>query len=240
MNSKRKHGKIKGFTLVEMIVVMAIIVILAGIGSLGVTAFVRNARKETANDNAHLMFTAFQNMLIQCEIKQDQSLLDIDHTKGNLEHAVVTFQMHDASFNNALTVRCKYKGSAAEATDTWSKGSTESVPGATGVTKGDKYEALVKSIATNIDNTFTGTMRVYIDYDNFEVKSVIFQDWNSNNITFNMVAEDNYVKYDDWYYGLNNRIEQGTLCEGKQVAGTAHGPDKLFTCGVYPYHDEID
>lgn len=68
--------KIKGFTLVELVVVLAIITILAGIGSISVVGFIRDARIETANDRARIIFSAFQDIITDCEIKQDNSVFE--------------------------------------------------------------------------------------------------------------------------------------------------------------------
>lgn len=236
------YRRIKGFTLVELIVVIAIISILAGVMNLVTQSFVRNARLETANDNAHLVFTGFQNILTQCEIKQDQSLFNVDYSKGDLEHVVVTFQMTDLNVRDSLTVRCKYKGAAAEIIDSdtciWTKGDTDTVPGATGITKGEKYKDLVDAILNNFDNTFSGSVRVYIDYDNFEVKSVIYQSWNDD-LPLNFIPENNYILYNDWYYGLDSRSQQSDLCAGKKIPGTSHAPERTVTCGVYPYQSDL-
>lgn len=70
------RNKIKGFTLVELIVVIAIIAILAGMGNLGVQTYVRNAKLEALNDRAQLVYTAFQDMLLDCEINQDNSVFE--------------------------------------------------------------------------------------------------------------------------------------------------------------------
>lgn len=68
--------RIKGFTLVELIVVIAIISILAGTLNIAIQNYIRNARLETLNDRAQMVYMAFQDMLIDCEIKQDLSVFD--------------------------------------------------------------------------------------------------------------------------------------------------------------------
>lgn len=70
------RNKVKGFTLVELIVVIAIIAILAGMGNLGAQAYVRNAKLEALNDRAQLVYSAFQDMLLDCEFSQDHSLFE--------------------------------------------------------------------------------------------------------------------------------------------------------------------
>lgn len=72
MNTKR----LKGFTLVELMVVIALLVILMGIGSLVTAGFQRDAKIDSMNENAKAVYTAFQDILIDCEIYQDTSLFD--------------------------------------------------------------------------------------------------------------------------------------------------------------------
>lgn len=244
MNSKRKHGKIKGFTLVEMIVVMAIIVILAGIGSLGVTAFVRNARMETCDDNAHLVFTGFQNMLTQCEIKQDSTVFSHDEAKhSDLKAAIVTFEMSGANIQSI-----KLDSSYADYTS-FAGSATGSLTGGS-MNYSGTLAALANAVMSNIDNTFEGRAKVYIDYDNYEVKSVLYQNLaTSNSIDTNISAYQKIVDSNSFeYYGLYSRDDRKNLFEGKRANNTYSGsvtltsgsnPSSAIQCGAYPYQKEL-
>lgn len=55
---------------------MAIIAILAGILSTVIGGFLRDARLETANNKAQMIYTAFQDIVMECEIKQDKSIFE--------------------------------------------------------------------------------------------------------------------------------------------------------------------
>ena len=231
MKSMESHRKFKGFTLVELIVVMAIIVILAGIGSLGVTSFVRNARMGASDDYAHMVFTGFQNILTQCEIKQDSTVFSHDEAKhSDLMDVAVTFKMSEGKITS-LKVASDYS----------SYGTGGSVT--TAALTGDymKYSgtlaALANAIMDNIDNTFEGEAKVYIDYDNYEVKSVIYQRPEASE-TINESYYKEYTVNGYKFYGLDSGTDRTALCSGKGATGGTP-PGKVISCGVYPYQSSL-
>ena len=235
MKSMESHRKFKGFTLVELVVVMAIIAILAGIVSLGVRAFVQNARMGTSDDYAHMVFTGFQNMLVQCEINQDSTIFSHDEKKHDgatkLMDAAVTFKMSEGKITS-LKVASDYS----------SYGTGGSVT--TAALTGDymKYSgtlaALANAIMDNIDNTFEGEAKVYIDYDNYEVKSVIYQRPEA----LEAINESYYKAYKVSgyaFYGLDSGSDRTELCSGRKATGAASAPGKVISCGVYPYQSGL-
>lgn len=238
MNSIKKF---KGFTLVELIVVVAIITVLAGIGNITVQAFVRNARRETANDRAHLVFTGFQDIVTQAEIKQDLKLFNAEPATGTLKHAVITFTMLNGDVaNTGLNVRSGYSGVSGEKIATWTKGSTEAAYSGASVTKGQMYDKLRAEILNIVDTTMEGSFRVYVDLENYEVKSVIHETMTNNAMYTLVIREDVYKKYGGWYYGLDNAEQEENLWSGKKSVSTAgEVPAENVHCGVYPYQKDV-
>ncbi|MBR3970518.1 MAG: prepilin-type N-terminal cleavage/methylation domain-containing protein [Ruminococcus sp.] len=176
MNLKRIGSKVKGFTLVEIIVVMAIIAILAGIVSTLIGGFQRNARLEDNNNKAQMVYTGMQNQLIQCEINQDRSLLDADAKGGNssndnyknddMVYVELYFEMTQGKVGDHIYVASTYKTQSAKK-DYADRNSV--------VTSEKKwYAGLEEMILSFVDNSFEGFCAVYIDYEDYLVDSVIY------------------------------------------------------------------
>lgn len=91
---------------------MAIIAILAGIMSLAVSGFVRDARIETNNEKARMIYMAFQDILIDCEVKQDVSMFEPHGVDGertdDLIGAVVFFRVSDVDINDNANINGLY------------------------------------------------------------------------------------------------------------------------------------
>lgn len=68
-NSEKRRSSLKGFTLIELVIVIAIIAILMSMISLAITGFTNDAKRETADEQARMVSQSFQSLLTEYEIR---------------------------------------------------------------------------------------------------------------------------------------------------------------------------
>ncbi|MDE6709348.1 MAG: prepilin-type N-terminal cleavage/methylation domain-containing protein [Oscillospiraceae bacterium] len=198
-----ERKSVKGFTLVELIVVIAIIAILAGVINLATISYIRSARLETLNDRAQMVYMAFQDILLDCEINQDNTIFEPrgqagDEKTDDILGAVIFFRISDkdqsghpnvngaTGLGDEIHVMTTHRDTPNNAMagnissiSVWADGSTNpgitSGSGANGYPDHGAYywDKFNKYISGRLDQSDAGTYVVSVDLENYEVLSVI-------------------------------------------------------------------
>jgi prepilin-type N-terminal cleavage/methylation domain-containing protein len=217
-----KKKLLKGFTLIEMIVVIAIIGILSSVITLAVSVIVRDATLETANQNAREALTYVQNWLVELEVKDfDMNILAPHNvgSTGTTKIEIVSVNCNPSDLQGPGDVGNKHKDFSdlrvaiaqgdAESGVTYAAISSFQPITASGLDAPAVQEAAydkLRLLSQQLSPSFNGKWRVVVDTKTY---TAILAYWQKSDIQENVILEQGTLMYPTDKDGMS-RTQQTT------------------------------
>ncbi|MDR0946789.1 MAG: prepilin-type N-terminal cleavage/methylation domain-containing protein [Ruminococcus sp.] len=249
--------KLKGFTLIEVIIVIAIIGILASLIGFAMGLYIKDSRVQTANSNARLVFNTVQEWLIELEIKNiplDDLLnktapggsVTLDYGKPDAWNYIASNPLNADALNNYFRL-----SSASMFDDDMSNtypalGSGNPWDGGavtlSAINSSFTNEALInqafKELQNAFSNTFKGEWTVIINADNYTVYIAYWQESDKNDNPIPGAMPANYRILNGGIGGNDEYLfpeNGGAITFSTQDTRTTADPKLQY--GVYPFAD---
>lgn len=158
MKMDRKASRVKGFTIVEMVVVIAIIGILLGVLAPSMMAYIRRSRIQAANANAKMVYNAAQTE-VQKYINKDR--VNPSNLSGFSGVCVLSYE-HDSTDTNKANAA---KDNALAAVDTTTAA-------------GDAANTVINHVNRTVSGAREINWAVYVE--NYIVKSAVAAEFMSS------------------------------------------------------------
>lgn len=210
------NGKLKGFSLIELIVVIAIIGILSSILTAFIVGWMRDARIDGVNSNARLVHQSVQNAVTQWEIKNDLSFVEWDTPAVSPDYVGISFYVENGEIPESSDIAVySYTVSAVSP---WDNKFYDSSDGAL-------FTKFCDYLTRNLSVDFTGYCAANIDYKKFTVKNAGYCE--TGNTWVDDVIEP---------YAFSNSFRGFGSYDAQQ---TYHETNGYGNCvGVYPFLNE--
>ena len=153
-SSGKRCSSLKGFTLIELIVVIAIMGVLMAMLSLAITGFTNDAKREAADEQARMVSQSFQSLLTEYEIRG--ITLDNVTYKDSTTGVTKLFYGSGGTLPDELTL--------------WGDSSIKSISRNGGQLSSEGYEIITK----NFEPGFQGSFCIKYDSFSYSVKYVLY------------------------------------------------------------------